>query len=165
MQLFAVNQRRVYGYIVTMLPRHADADEVLQQTNLILWRRFSDFRPDADFTRWAFGVARNEVRRYLRDRGRQWITLDDDVLELLAESHAENRNAASTQSAALGQCLDKLPVADRELVERCYGGDASIKQVAAELGRPLNTVYKALQRVRRWLFVCVERRVAAEGRS
>jgi RNA polymerase sigma-70 factor (ECF subfamily) len=165
MRLFALNQRRIYGYIVTLLPQHADAEEVLQQTNFVLWRRFADFRQDADFAAWAFGVARNEVRRYLRDRGRQVITLDDDLLELLADVHVEQGEMLNAQRTALAFCLDKLTPRDRELMEKCYGGDVSIKRIAEQLDRPLNTVYKAAGRLRRTLYECIQRRLAAEGRS
>ena len=42
---FLRSQRRVYAYIVSMLPNRADAEEVFQQTSLILWRKWADFAP------------------------------------------------------------------------------------------------------------------------
>ena len=38
-------QERVYGYIVTMLPNRHDAEDVFQQTSLILWQKWDQFDP------------------------------------------------------------------------------------------------------------------------
>ena len=65
---------------------------------------------------------------------------------------------------ALRQCLGKLPANDRQLVQQCYGeAESSFKTIAEKLGRPVNTVYKALNRIRRSLHQCIDRRLSAEG--
>jgi RNA polymerase sigma-70 factor (ECF subfamily) len=64
----------------------------------------------------------------------------------------------------LRRCLDKLPDKDRQLVRYCYGDSrATFKTVAQELGRPVNTVYKALNRIRKSLMQCIERTLSVEG--
>jgi DNA-directed RNA polymerase specialized sigma24 family protein len=65
---------------------------------------------------------------------------------------------------ALRGCLDKLPDSDRQLVRHCYGDSrVTFKTAAEELGRPVNSVYKALNRIRRALYHCIERQLAVEG--
>jgi RNA polymerase sigma-70 factor (ECF subfamily) len=56
---------------------------------------------------------------------------------------------------ALDTCLQKLPPASRSLVEACYAGDRSIREVAKSFGRPAKAVYKALGRIRDVLTNCV----------
>jgi RNA polymerase sigma-70 factor (ECF subfamily) len=70
----------------------------------------------------------------------------------------------------LRRCLEKLSEKDRQLVRKCYGDGyrpqgarVTFKAVALELGRPVNTVYKALNRIRRALYECIERTLAVEG--
>jgi DNA-directed RNA polymerase specialized sigma24 family protein len=50
--------------------------------------------------------------------------------------------------------MDKLPPADRVLIELRYGSDLPVKSLAANLGRPLSTVYDAINRIRRALIEC-----------
>jgi RNA polymerase sigma-70 factor (ECF subfamily) len=65
---------------------------------------------------------------------------------------------------ALRSCLQKLSSTDRQLVQHCYSDSRTTFRRAAEvLGRPVNTVYKALNRIRKALYDCIERTVAVEG--
>jgi RNA polymerase sigma-70 factor (ECF subfamily) len=60
--------------------------------------------------------------------------------------------------------MGKLPAGDRQLVQRCYSDSAtSFKTIAEEAGRPVNTVYKALNRIRRALQQCIDRTLSTEG--
>ena len=43
------HHRRLYGYIFTLLRNHQDAQDVFQQTSLVLWEKFDEFRPDTNF--------------------------------------------------------------------------------------------------------------------
>ena len=44
-QQFVLHQDRIYGYIVTMPPNRQDAEDVFQQTSLILWQAWDEFDP------------------------------------------------------------------------------------------------------------------------
>ena len=66
------------------------------------------------------------------------------------------------QRRALAQCLDKLEVRHRQLIQACYSGVGSIKEVAQTWGCTPNSLYKRLNRVRRQLLQCV-RRALVEG--
>lgn len=60
--------------------------------------------------------------------------------------------------------MRKLHPSDRQLVQRCYSeASPSFKAIAKDLGRPVNTVYKALNRIRRVLHQCIDRTLSAEG--
>src|SRR5207249_11545384 len=50
--LFLQNQRRLYAYILTLLPNRADADDVLQEASLVMWDKFDERAPPSDFTAW-----------------------------------------------------------------------------------------------------------------
>ena len=82
---FVQYQDRVYGYIATMLPNRHDAEDVFQQTSLILWQKWEQFDPERDFLSWACGIARNEVRNFLRRHGRARVVLSERLMDELAE--------------------------------------------------------------------------------
>ena len=66
-------------------------------------------------------------------------------------------------AAALSQCLFKLPESDRQLVETCYHGEQTIREVAEQIGRSARGVYKSLAHIRKILLNCVLATLKEEG--
>ncbi len=163
LRLYTTAQRRIHAFVSTFVANPADVDEVMQETSIILWRKFAEFRSDADFTRWACGVAKLEVLR-LRRTTRSVLPLEDDVLERIAAEQLDARERLDARHEALEDCLEKLRPVDRELVRQCYESGQTSRAVAEELGRPVDAVYQSLHRIRRVLHECIDRAVAAEER-
>ena len=69
MALYSGHQRRLYLYVMTLLPASVDAEDVLQETNLVLWRKFDQYLPGTNFFAWACQITRYEVLKY-RERQR-----------------------------------------------------------------------------------------------
>lgn len=162
---FLLSQRRVYAYIVSMLPNRTDAEEVFQQTSLILWRKWAEFDAEREFDRWACGIAHNEIRNYIRRADRGCISLTEAMLDTLGESLLANKPRPDNRIDALEKCLEELSASHQELVERCYRRDEKPIELAKQLGLAPATLYMKLHRIRRALVECVERRRAAEGAS
>lgn len=161
---FVRSQDRIYAYVAMLLPNRADAEEVFQQTSLILWKKWQQFDPGRDFVRWACGIAHLEVQNFLRkhrDKGR--VYLSEDVLAQVAEVRLEASDMLEQRRRALRHCLDQLRQENRRLLERCYAGKDTIKTIAEDLGQRPNAVYMTLKRLRRTLFDCINRTLAAEG--
>ena len=157
-------QDRIYAYVATLLPNRADAEEVFQQTSLILWRKWQEFDLERDFVAWACGIAYYEVRNFLRQhRDRARVYLSEDVLEEVARVQVELHDVLEARLDALKHCLDQLNPDNRRLLERCYAGKDSIKTIAEDLGQTPNVLYMILKRLRRALFECINRSLAAEG--
>ena len=160
---FAQQQNRVYAYVRTLLPNRADAEDVFQQTVLVLWRKWNQFDQEGSFVNWACGIAHNEVRNFLRRHERRNQYLGDRAMDLVAESACEMHDALESRRIALAKCMDRLPTRDRGLLDRCYAEGTSIRAVAAEVGMTANVLYKTLRKVRRMLYECVNRALAQEG--
>jgi RNA polymerase sigma-70 factor (ECF subfamily) len=161
---FVRSQDRVYAYIVTLLPNRIDAEEVFQQTSLALWKKWPEYDPTRDFLRWACGMAHLEVAVFLRKRnGRESLALSDDVLLEVAQVRLDMQDSLEIRRQALLHCLSQLKQHSRELLERCYAGKHTIRQIAAELRIRPNALYMTLKRLRRTLFECINRALAAEG--
>jgi RNA polymerase sigma-70 factor (ECF subfamily) len=161
---FIRSQDRIYAYVVLQLPNRSDAEEVFQQTSLVLWRKWQQFDPGRDFTAWACGIAHHEVRNFLRkhrDRGR--VFLGEEVLAEVAQTRLELSEVLDARRQALASCLDRLEPGSRELLEQCYAGKDSIKTIAARQGQRPNALYMVLKRLRRALFDCINRTLTAEG--
>lgn len=156
-QLFAELNHRIYAFVVTLLPHAADADEVFQKTSIVLWQKFGDYEQGTDFVRWACRVAQLEVMNFRRAQSRSPLVFNDELLGQLAFERLDEEPLLARRTEALQHCLGQLRSDDRALVEQFYCDDLTVPQIAERSGAQPNTLYKALARVRRALFRCINR--------
>ncbi len=159
------SQGWLYGHILTLLPDGEAAKDVLQQVNLILWRKRAEFDPALSFLGWAARIAHFQVLAHFRDRGRERLLLGDDLLEsLTSDSIAEApRCDYGEEVAALRSCLEKLGERDRGLILERYRPGISVQAMAAQLGKSVNAVSRSLYRIRGLLSACMEQALPMEG--
>lgn len=163
-RLFARNNRWLYGYLMALLGNAADAEEVFQDVCVVLWREHEVFDLKSDFRKWVSVIAKHRVMQFRATRGRREMQLSDKAMNMIAEESFERYSVLEERSLALHYCLEELSESDRNLVAVCYSElNRSFKQAAEKLGMSANTVYKALQRVRRALRACVDRRLGAKA--
>src|SRR5437762_11195067 len=86
LRLFLQNQRRLYAYILTLLPNRADAEDVLQETSLAMWDKFEASTPPTDFLAWARRVAYHKVLDFYKKTHRAEARLSRVFLERVAEA-------------------------------------------------------------------------------
>lgn len=158
------HQAQLFGYIYSMLRNFDDAEDLFQQTCLVLWDRYDQFDPARSFVAWACGVTRLEVLQFLRTRGRHPLYFTDDTNLLLIEAHGEiEHEGLEARRRALDECRKKLRRRDQELLETCYGGSTRIPEIAQRWGRSTQSIHNSLRRIRLALFECVRRVLAQEG--
>jgi RNA polymerase sigma-70 factor, ECF subfamily len=159
-QRLTAGQRRLYAFIRSQVLSRDDADEVMQQTTTVLWEKYSTFRPDGDFVRWACGVARLEVLSHWRNRKRVRVMLGEDVAEAVGQKLAAAAAEVDQRLDMLVECINELAGRERELIERHYRSQQSVTEIAAELGVSESSVYKRLSRSRDLLYDCVQQRLS-----
>jgi RNA polymerase sigma-70 factor (ECF subfamily) len=159
-QEFTRHQRRLYLYILAQVGRPTDAEDILQQTNLVIWRKADQFVPGTSFFAWSSRIATFEVLKHRERRGREKLRFSPEIIEVIAEEAADESEQWEERRKALSICLRKLRPRDRELIERRYAPGENGKSVAEDLGRPVNAVYQSLGRIRRALLECVNRQLA-----
>ncbi len=162
---FTAHEPAVRAYIRRLVPGRADADDVMQDVSVVLWKKFGDFREGADFRPWAFGVARFEVLAWFRDKGRDRLVLDPEVVEMLADETALEESHFSQQREALEMCMEKVEPKQRDLLMQAYQPESRIQDVARGSGRTVTGFYQWLYRMRRTLLECIHRETAKEVSS
>lgn len=162
-QAFARHEPALRSFVRPLVPTWDDLQEVLQQTCVVLWRKYGEFEPGTSFLSWACTVARFEALKYRRARARDRHLFGEELMALLADEGAEEAQRRERERHALQRCIQQLPPRQRELIERCYSGGTSIREVAASLGRSATGLYKALDRIRMALLQCIERSLAQEA--
>ncbi len=162
-RLFTLSQRPLYLSILPLVRSALDAEEILQETNIVILNKWRQFQAGTNFLAWARTIARFEVFRFRRRSFHRLQLLDEDVLQLLAQQIEEDSLELELQRDALRDCLTRLRDEDRDLIQRRYAPGGSGEAVAESLGRPANSVYQSLGRIRRVLLECVRRRLIAGG--
>jgi len=69
-RLFMSHERQLRFFLYQLLPTRDDVDEVMQNTSLVLWRKFGELDDENNFINWAYVVARYEVLMYRRKKAR-----------------------------------------------------------------------------------------------
>lgn len=162
LRAFTTNEPAVRAFVRRLVPSRTDADDVLQEVAIVLWEKYDEFRDGGDFKAWACGIARFKVLSWLRDKGRDRLVLDDDVVGLIADESLRNDSHLEQQRVALESCFEKVPPKDRDLLTQAYQPDAKIQDIAVTSGRSVGGFYQWLHRMRLMLMECVQREQAQE---
>ncbi len=157
------NQNRLYGYVYSLLGDRSRAADVVQETNLVLWRKIDEFQPDKPFLPWAFAIARFQVLAHLRDHKRDRLLLDAELVEKLSEETERQAGQIDAVREALRHCMQLLTDTNRELIKRRYFQAMSVTDIAEAVDRTVGSIKVALLRIRRQLAECVQKQLAAEG--
>lgn len=155
------NQRRLLGYLVSLLGRIQDAEDVLQKASLTMWKRFDQFETGTDFQAWAATICFYEAKNFQRMMARSRLRLDDRLLEVLANERLADLDRQKERLSALQHCLEQLPSADTSLIQAAYIDRTAISDLARRIERAPQTIYNRLNVLRRALAKCVEQRLAA----
>ena len=161
--LFARHQPLLRAFVRPMVFTWDDMEEVMQQTSVVLWRKYGDFEEGTDFLAWACTIARYEVLKFRRTRARDRHIFGEELLAMLADEGAAELAQRERERKALELCVEGLRPEHRELIRRCYGRGTTIKEAAKSLGRSATGLYKALDRIRVLLLGCIEKRLAQEA--
>jgi RNA polymerase sigma-70 factor (ECF subfamily) len=162
-QLFVRHQQAVLGYVLSIEPNLADAQDILQEVFLTVSRKARTWTAETDFLAWVCTVARYEALHFQRTRARRPGRLDEDVIELLHAGEAVKESEWGRRVEALRRCLGRLTPRTKELIWRRYHGAQMPQQIAAGVGWTVNAVRVALTRARRMLRECMERQLNVGG--
>ena len=163
MALMTRHQRQIFAYIYTLVPDRHDAEDLLQETSVVICEKFEEFRPGSDFVAWACQIAWWRIRYSRQKFARSKVVFDDEVLESVAHTAATLREELDERHEALAGCLQKLAPRDRELVLTRYEPGSGVAEAARCTGRSMDAAYKALNRLRKLLHDCVTHELAQGG--
>jgi RNA polymerase sigma-70 factor (ECF subfamily) len=149
-------QARLYAYVLSLLGDPHRAADVLQNTNLVLWRKADEFKPGTDFNAWAYSVAHYQVLAERQKIAREQLIFDDSLLAELSEKTTRRSAGFNARLNTLHGCMKKLLERQRDLLERHYAEDQSIDEIAAARGETPGAVAQALFRARLTLTKCIE---------
>jgi RNA polymerase sigma-70 factor (ECF subfamily) len=164
-ELLLKSRRDLFGFIYSLVQNLPDAEDVYQDTALVLWQKFDEFTLGTNFSAWAMRVAHLRVLKHADAKRKQRLYFSDGLLDSIAEVfQREAAGDGNRRAEALSTCMEKLSEKERRLVIRCYSPDRNYAEIARSEGRTIGAVYQAINRIRKALFACVERSMALESR-
>ena len=154
-------QLKLLNYIAMLLGDPHAAANVLQETNLVLWRKAKEFEPGSNFSAWAHQVAYWQVQAYVRDRGRDRHVFDEALIEQLADRESE-ADVEIEARVALRHCLSQISPRNLDMLRRRYEAGLSIANLAVQLGKSPSAVKVGLMRIRKTLLECIQKKLAEQ---
>jgi len=155
-RLWTQYHRDIERYVYSMIPRSADAAEVVQVVSVKLWEKWEKYDHERPFIPWAMRFAYLEILKWRQRLAREKLVFSDELLEQLSSTHEELDPLMEMRRKILGQCLEKLNKEERELVLLRYGRHGAIKEEAERTGKKIHKLYYALERIRVQLLNCID---------
>jgi len=149
------NQVALKCFVRASLGNQADLDDVTQKTNLILWKKASNWDPSTPFLRWAFTVARYEILSYYRDKGREKLVFDEDVVSMMTDESTNVAEEIPERLIALRSCLAQLKPEHKHILNARYATKTPISKIAALVNKTEDGVKSLMLRLRKKLNQCV----------
>ncbi|WP_193214271.1 sigma-70 family RNA polymerase sigma factor [Luteolibacter marinus] len=162
-QLLTAHQSLIHTFVLSLAPHSPDVEDIVQQINLVLWRKRDDFEAGSNFRAWALTVSRFQVMAYRKKMAlRRTDRLSDEAIDLLAADAAEEEPAfLAKHHQVLRVCFEKLGKADRELLIQRYWKNTPLRDFAVMTGRSEAALKSSLHRLRLALRVCLKKNLPA----
>jgi RNA polymerase sigma-70 factor (ECF subfamily) len=161
LKALTASQGRLQAYLFCLLGDMHDANSVLQEANLVMWRKSSEFDAIQSFNAWSREIAYFQALAFLRDRKRDRLIFSQEVIDNLASERDEVD--FDERRLALRNCVAKLHGRWRQLIYQRYSENKRIAQIAAEQQKSEGAVKMSLKRIRQTLMDCVNKRLEAMG--
>jgi RNA polymerase sigma-70 factor (ECF subfamily) len=142
-QLYDSCSSLVFSLAMRMLKVRSDAEDLLQEVFVQIWRQASNYSPERGSPEaWIINIARSRAIDKLRSirRMEQSFVLTDDPARAESSDNVENSAAESETKMAMSSALVNLPESQRQVLELAYFDGLTQSEIAARLNEPLGTV-------------------------
>lgn len=156
-RLLTEHQGRLYAFVLAISGDAAAVNDILQNTNVTLWRKAADYAEGTSFWAWASRVAHYEVLAHRKRCRRDRHVFDNALLDDIVVEIAQQLESLDADRIALHQCIEKLSESDRGLICDRYSAGHTVQRLAALRGKSAGAVSQSLYRIRGQLADCVER--------
>lgn len=160
-RLLTSEQIGLHRYLNSLLGDYDAAATVLQEANIVLLNKSSEFELNTNFPTWARKIAYWQALAFLRDRTRDKLVFSEKLVNQLASRPAIHEEESEAR-LALRHCLNELSENSLELIRHRYNADLSIRLLAQKLGKNQSAVKVSLHRIRRSLLGCIKRQLASQ---
>jgi len=160
LHLVTAHNRSIYAYIFSLVPDYFDADDIMQETVTFLFRRFNEYEPGTNFLAWALQVARLRVLSFFQAKKNRRLLFDQGLVDRIEADAVTMVGQINHRLEALRYCRKKLCASEDRLLKMRYEQELPVRRIGEELGRSVQSIYRALARIHEMLLRCVRLRMA-----
>ncbi len=155
LRVLQFNKRRIFGFILASVPHYSTAEDIMQDTIIRLWSKFSTYTPGTNFSAWGIAYARYVILEYRNKNRSACVQFNSQALDNLSEPFETDENI-DNRVEALRSCLKKLPEVHKRIIRMRYSENLTVKEIALQIGRPIHGMYKAVIKIQNSLQECIE---------
>lgn len=143
------------AHITFLVGNAEDAKDILQETNLTLWKEAEKYDFEREFLPWAKTVAAYQVKTFRTLQSRDRLLFDEELLARVA-IEPEVEHDMHRMLEALERCMDKMTLSQKALLRSRYFQGLAVNAIAKTLKCSADSVSMLLYRIRDRLGKCVE---------
>ena len=133
-QIIKKYQEKLYWHVRRMVVEHEDANDILQNMFVKVWRNLDNFREDSQLYTWLYRIATNECLTFLeQQKKRSALSLSDDGSQLINKIHADKYFDANKLEWKLQLAIQKLPEKQRAVFNLRYYNEMPYQQMSKVL--------------------------------
>ena len=150
-ELYDDHQSAILRYLSSLTDDRGQAEEILQDTLLAVWKGAASFEGRSTVLTWLIGIARRQAHNTLRRRSLPRVDLAE--IELLADGRPELEDMviANAERDELTGAIRRLAPVHREILNLTFTLELSYAEMASVLGVPEGTIKSRLSNAKRAL--------------
>ncbi len=156
-------QTRIHTYILYHVPNRTDAEDILQDTIVVMLDKFSEFQEGTNFLAWGMTIARYKILSFKQKRRNSKLIFDDSMMALFENEIAvQMESAHKEETEVLKNCVGKLPPKHKIYLRLRYEQNLSYREIARQIDISMQAVYKTMTRIHVALLKCLRLNYAGE---
>ena len=157
-QLLA-NEKRIYAFILALVPSLSDADDIMQETAALMWEKYMkmEHASISNFAAWGTRIAHFKILEYRKKAYDKRIQFNNDVFDNLLGGAVAVSEGIDDRFEAMKKCLSKLSPYDRRLIQLRHQKEETTKSIAGRLGVSVDLIYKKVPRIHGILLRCIQK--------
>jgi RNA polymerase sigma-70 factor (ECF subfamily) len=148
---------KVHGFVWAIVGDYQVAEDVFQETSVVVLKQWAKFRPGTNFSAWVMGIARRVALKHRRKLSRSRREIPARAVDNLESAFGAGEDDRELQArrAALRKCLARIRPDQRQLISDRYMAGRRITDMARALNATAEAVRARIKRLREILFQCV----------
>ena len=104
-----LTRSRLFAKIAAAMGDLDLANEVLQETNLVMWRKSDEFEIGSNFNAWSYRIANFQIMSHRQRRLREKLLFDQELVEKITQRAQDRSESYALRMRQLDRCIGKMP--------------------------------------------------------
>lgn len=155
LSLLRRSQTQIHTYILCQIPNRNDAEDILQDTIVVMLDKFSEYKEGSSFLAWGIAIARYKIKSFKYKNRNSKMIFDDSIGNLLEQEASKNPDFFQDESRVLKGCVEKLDSKHKHYLLLRYEQDMTYREIGRQFNVSMQAVYKMMTRIQLSLLHCV----------